>query len=118
LDVLAFPDVSFDDLIALDADLVGVDEDSRRQVEREALYAHYIVRQEKDVEALRRDENHLFPKGFDYSKVQGLSNELKQKLSVIRPATLAQAGRVDGMTPAALALLLARLRRSDKERRA
>ena len=118
LDVLAFPDVSFDDLIALDADLVGVDEDSRRQVEREALYAHYIVRQEKDVEALRRDEDHLFPKDFDYSEVQGLSNELEQKLSVARPATLAQAGRVDGMTPAALALLLARLRRSDKERRA
>ena len=118
LDVLAFPDVSFDDLIALDADLVGVDEDSRRQVEREALYAHYIVRQEKDVEALRRDEDHLLPKDFDYSEVQGLSNELEQKLSVARPATLAQAGRVDGMTPAALALLLARLRRSDKERRA
>jgi len=118
LDILAFPDVRFDDLIALDADLVGVDEDSRRQVEREALYAHYIVRQEKDVEALRRDEDHLLPKDFDYSEVQGLSNELEQKLSVARPATLAQAGRVDGMTPAALALLLARLRRSDKERRA
>jgi len=118
LDILAFPDVRFDDLIALDADLVGVDEDSRRQVEREALYAHYIVRQEKDVEALRRDEDHLLPRDFDYSEVQGLSNELEQKLSVARPATLAQAGRVDGMTPAALALLLARLRRSDKERRA
>ena len=115
LDVLAFPDVKFDDLIALDVNLANVDEDTRRQVERDALYAHYIIRQEKDVEALQRDENHTIPADFDFLAVQGLSNELKQKLSVARPGTLAQAGRLEGMTPAALALILARLRRAQRE---
>ncbi|PCH75425.1 MAG: tRNA uridine-5-carboxymethylaminomethyl(34) synthesis enzyme MnmG [Rhodobacteraceae bacterium] len=118
LDVLAFPDVSFEDLISLAPELEIVDQDSRRQVERDALYAHYIVRQEKDVAALKRDENQKIPIDFNYLEISGLSNELKEKLSTVRPATLAQAGRVEGVTPAALALLLARVRRFTQERRA
>ena len=117
LAVLAFPDVSFEDLIPLDSRLEQVDGDSRRQVERDALYAHYIVRQKKDVEALRRDEMHKIPAEFDYQEIQGLSNELKYKLTLARPGNLSQASRVDGMTPAALALLLSRLRKPNKERR-
>ena len=116
--VLAFPDVTFDDVVALDANLEAVDEDSRRQMEREALYVNYIERQKKDIEALRRDETREIPQGFDYDSIEGLSNELKMKLSGARPGNLAQAARVDGMTPAALALLLARLRRGDEARRA
>ncbi len=118
LAILAFPDVSFEDLIALEPDLDQVDDVSRRQIERDALYAHYIIRQEKDVEALRRDEMHRIPLDFNYLEISGLSNELKQKLSRARPGTLAQAGRVEGMTPAALALLLVRLRRAGRERQA
>ncbi len=118
LDVLAFPDVTFEDLIPLSPELKAVDEESRRQVERDALYAHYIVRQEKDVAALKRDENQRIPLDFNYLGISGLSNELKQKLSTARPATLAQAGRVEGVTPAALALLLARVRRVAREKRA
>lgn len=118
LDILAFPDVSFEDLIALEPDLDQVDDVSRRQIERDALYAHYIIRQEKDVEALRRDEMYRIPLDFNYLEISGLSNELKQKLSRARPGTLAQAGRVEGMTPAALALLLVRLRRAGRERQA
>ncbi|GAA6200700.1 tRNA uridine-5-carboxymethylaminomethyl(34) synthesis enzyme MnmG [Aquicoccus sp. SU-CL01552] len=116
--VLAFPDVTFDDVVGLDADLEGVDDESRRQMEREALYVNYIERQKKDIEALRRDETREIPQGFDYDTIEGLSNELKMKLSGARPGNLAQAARVDGMTPAALALLLARLRRGDEARRA
>lgn len=116
--VLAFPDVSFDELVALDATLESVDDESRRQMEREALYVNYIERQKKDIEALRRDQTREIPEGFDYGAIEGLSNELKLKLTGARPENLAQAARVDGMTPAGLALLLARLRRNSEARRA
>ncbi len=118
MDILAFPNVCFEDLINLEPALNQIDEISRRQVERDAMYVHYIRRQEKDIEGLRRDEMHRIPADFDYSNLQGLSSELKSKLSKARPDNLAQAGRLDGMTPAALALLLARLRRESREKRA
>ncbi len=117
-ELLAFPDVSFEDLILLNQALDQTDDASRRQIERDALYANYIERQRKDVDALRRDENHIIPADFDYEGLVGLSNELKSKLVRIRPENLAQASRVEGMTPAALTLVLARLRRDEKGRRA
>lgn len=117
LGVLAFPDVTFEDILPLDPSLGNVDKETRRQVERDALYANYIARQQKDVEALKRDENHIIPIDFDYGEMDGLSNELKTKLTSARPGNLSQAGRVEGMTPAALALILARLRRSAKVKR-
>lgn len=113
-DVLAFPKVSFEDLIPLDERLDSVDHEIRRQTERDALYANYIARQQKDIEALKKDENQRIPLEFDYSSIDGLSNELKLKLSRSRPANLAQAARVDGMTPAALALLLTKVRKGKK----
>ncbi|GGH29129.1 tRNA uridine 5-carboxymethylaminomethyl modification enzyme [Cribrihabitans marinus] len=116
--VLAFPDIGFEDILPLMPELASVDPEIRRQVERDALYANYIQRQEKDVEALQRDENRLIPSGFDYEALNGLSNELKQKLHAAKPGSLAQAGRIEGMTPAALALILAHLRRQDRVRRA
>lgn len=63
---------------------------------------------------MKRDEDHVIPENFDFAGIDGLSNELKQKLGHARPGNLAQAGRVEGMTPAALALILARLRRQSK----
>jgi len=111
MDVLAFPDVSFEDLMTLVPSLSGVDEDIRRQVERDALYANYIDRQNREIAAMQRDEDLAFPEDFVFFGIEGLSNELQQKLSRARPENLAQAARVDGMTPAALALLLARLRK-------
>lgn len=116
--ILAFPDVSFDDLLRLDEGLAAIDLDTRAQLEREALYANYIQRQDRDVEMLRRDEMQAIPLDFAYDAIDGLSNELRSKLAHVRPATLAQAARIDGMTPAALTLLLARLRQSRKARRA
>ncbi len=111
-DLLAFPDVSFDTLVALDPSLQTIDAETRTQLERDALYANYIERQKRDVEAMERDEAQEIPADFDFGALKGLSNELRQKLTAARPETLAQAGRVEGMTPAALTLILARLRQA------
>ncbi|NSY37400.1 tRNA uridine-5-carboxymethylaminomethyl(34) synthesis enzyme MnmG [Leisingera sp. ANG59] len=111
LDVLAFPDVDFEDVIELMPELDSVTPEIRRQMERDALYANYIARQEREISVMKRDEGHLIPKGFVYGEIDGLSKELQQKLSRACPETLAQAARIDGMTPAALALILARLRK-------
>ncbi|MEK0165115.1 tRNA uridine-5-carboxymethylaminomethyl(34) synthesis enzyme MnmG [Phaeobacter sp. A36a-5a] len=109
-DVLAFPNVVFEDILRLLPELEQCEEPIRRQIERDALYANYILRQKREIEAMKRDEGYLIPADFTYD-FEGLSNELRGKLERSRPETLAQAGRVDGMTPAALALILARLRR-------
>ncbi|AUQ64348.1 tRNA uridine-5-carboxymethylaminomethyl(34) synthesis enzyme MnmG [Phaeobacter inhibens] len=109
-DVLAFPDVAFEDILRLLPELETCEDSIRRQIERDALYANYIIRQKREIEALKRDEGYRIPSDFSYD-FEGLSNELRGKLEKSRPGTLAQAGRVDGMTPAALALILARLRR-------
>lgn len=117
-ELLAFPDINVESLIPLLGDLDGIDDEIRRQVEREALYVHYIERQQKDIDALRRDEHQKIPFDFDYDSISGISGEVKQKLSKLRPSNLAQAGKIDGMTPAALTLVLVRLRRDQKARRA
>jgi tRNA uridine 5-carboxymethylaminomethyl modification enzyme len=109
-DVLGLPDVAFDALLVLEPALSDIEPDTREQLGRDALYAKYVVRQARDVEAMRRDEAEAIPEDFNFAALSGLSNELKQKLLVSRPATLAQAGRVEGMTPAALTLILAKLR--------
>jgi tRNA uridine 5-carboxymethylaminomethyl modification enzyme len=81
-----------------------------RQVTIDARYASYVRRQELDVEALRKDEALAIPHDFDFTDISGLSTEARQKLERHRPATLAQASRIDGVTPAALLLLLAHLK--------
>ncbi len=116
--VLAFPDVDFAKLIELDASLAEIDPNTQSQLEKDALYANYIQRQQRDVEAVKRDEQQVIPDDFSYDVIDGLSNELKLKLNAARPANLSQAARVDGMTPAALTLLLAKLRQAKREKRA
>ncbi|MEO9897281.1 MAG: tRNA uridine-5-carboxymethylaminomethyl(34) synthesis enzyme MnmG [Paracoccaceae bacterium] len=110
--VLAFQEVSFGDLVPFMPALAEVGVVSRRQLENDALYANYLDRQSVDIERVRKDEKLTIPADFNYSGISGLSNELKSKLNTIRPANMAQAGRVEGMTPAALALILAVLRHS------
>ena len=105
-------------LEALIPELSDLDIPTRVQLERDALYAHYILRQERDVEALKRDENQILPPDMSFEDISGLSNELKAKLQQARPANLAQAARIDGMTPAALALVLAKVRQVDRAKRA
>ena len=95
-----------------------VDGEIGRQVERDALYATYLERQRRDIDSLEREESCEIPKGFDFSKLSGLSNELKDKLRRIEPETLGQASRIEGMTPAALTLILAKLRQADRKRSA
>ena len=115
-ELLSFADVSFDDVLAFHPELADIPDDIRAQLKRDALYAQYVARQARDVETLRRDEAHRIPDGFDFDALSGLSNELKQKLKRIRPETLGQAGRVEGMTPAALTLILAKIRQEDRKR--
>ena len=113
-ELLAFADVGFEDLQALRPELSDIRVDIQEQLKRDALYAQYVARQARDVENLRRDEAHAIPADFDYGVLSGLSNELRQKLTAVRPETLGQAGRVEGMTPAALTLILSRLRTDER----
>ncbi len=114
--LLAFPDADLAEFAGISATMDGLSPEMKEQVQIEALYAQYADRQEADVAALRRDEAVEIPPGFDYSNLSGLSNELKVKLSRVQPASLAQASRVDGMTPSALTLILAKLRQKAQRR--
>jgi tRNA uridine 5-carboxymethylaminomethyl modification enzyme len=84
------------------------------QIEIDAKYDVYLSRQTADIAAYRRDESFQLPDDFDYAALPGLSNEIKQKLQAHRPRTIGHASRIDGVTPAALTLLVAHLRRGKK----
>jgi len=86
------------------------------QVEIQAKYAGYIERQQQEIEKNRRHEEMRLPDSLDYRQVSGLSTELQEKLEQQRPATLGQAGRIPGMTPAALSLLRIHLKKRDLQR--
>ncbi|KAG1715206.1 tRNA uridine 5-carboxymethylaminomethyl modification enzyme MnmG [Nymphon striatum] len=94
--VLSFPDVSIADLEPLYPELSFVKEDVREQIARDALYANYLARQQKDVDALRKDEGVVIPRLFSF-EIEGLSNEMRIKLEAARPENLAQAARVEGI---------------------
>lgn len=113
---LSFPDTKFADVMPLDPAFEDVDRDIQTQIERDALYSNYLKRQQSEIEVLQRDESKQIPEDLDYHAIQGLSNEMKIRLSSIRPETLAQAGRIDGVTPAALTLILSRLRKDSQKR--
>jgi tRNA uridine 5-carboxymethylaminomethyl modification enzyme len=110
LDLLKRPELTYQDLVSLKG--VGVDDPQvAEQLEIRAKYAGYIDRQQGEVERLRSSEATSIPADFDYSQVSGLSNELKQKLQTQRPDTIARALRIQGMTPAAISLLLITLKK-------
>jgi tRNA uridine 5-carboxymethylaminomethyl modification enzyme len=115
-DLLSYPDIGFADVARIWPSLAAVDSKIAAQIETDAKYAVYLSRQAADVESYRRDENLILPDDIDYAVLPGLSNEVRHKLQTHRPRTVGQAGRIDGITPAALALLVAHLRR-DKNRR-
>ena len=115
MEVLAFPDVCFGDLQALSDEIKQVESWVGEQLSTEARYAQFLGRQARDVAALEREEGVCIPSDFDFSGVSGLSNELRDKLVRIRPETLGQAGRIEGMTPAALTLLLWAVRRRSEK---
>ncbi len=110
--LLAHEGASFARLAEIWPDLEALDPTIARQLEIEARYAQYSERQEADVLALRRDAAHPLPPGLRFDEISGLSRELQDKLNLARPETLAQAGNIEGMTPAALTLLLIHARRA------
>jgi tRNA uridine 5-carboxymethylaminomethyl modification enzyme len=117
-ELLAYPDVDLARLRALWPEVGRIEAGVAAQLEVDARYAHYVDRQEADVIAFRKDEGVAIPLDLDFAAVAGLSTEVRQKLSALRPVTLAQAVRMEGMTPAALMLLLAHLRKAPARRSA
>ncbi|WP_417770614.1 tRNA uridine-5-carboxymethylaminomethyl(34) synthesis enzyme MnmG [Stappia sp.] len=116
--LLSLPNVSFDHIRLLQPESAELDAEIQEQLVRDAIYANYIERQTREVEALRKDENVEIPQDFDYFAIRGLSTEQPGKLVQQRPGNLAQAAKIDGMTPAALVLILARLRQAAREKSA
>ncbi|MFN4008709.1 MAG: tRNA uridine-5-carboxymethylaminomethyl(34) synthesis enzyme MnmG [Pannonibacter sp.] len=113
-DLLSYPDMTVDQLYPVWPQLADIPVSIAEQVATDALYAVYLDRQAADIAALRRDEALTIPDAFDFSALAGLSNEIKQKLETVRPATIGQASRMDGMTPAALTLLLSQVKRQER----
>ena len=106
-DLLSYNDVDISRLAKVWPELGDIRDDAVEPLEIEANYAVYVARQKADAELVRKDENRLIPDDFVYDDLPGLSNELQHKLSSIRPANIGQAARIEGMTPAAITLLLA-----------
>ena len=115
-DLLSLPDVDFSRLAAIWPDLGGFEPDIVEQLEIDAQYAGYLDRQDADILSFRRDESRALPLDLDYRAVIGLSNEVRQKLEAIRPVTLGQASRIEGVTSAALTLVLAYVKGAKKRR--
>ena len=115
LDLLSLAD--FPTLTRIWPQLAAMTLEIVEQLEIDAQYAGYLDRQDADILAFRRDEQRTLPAGLDYAAVSGLSNEVRQKLERIRPATLGQAARIEGMTPAALTLILAHVKGAKKAAR-
>jgi tRNA uridine 5-carboxymethylaminomethyl modification enzyme len=115
LDLLGMPDVGWMGIRAQWPELASLSPDVVEALEAEALYAGYIQRQDADVAALRREDGLALPASLDYASMPSLSAELRHKLQLVRPATLGQASRMDGMTPAALAVILGHVKRRDRQ---
>ncbi len=115
LDVLAYDGVDFAKLRGVWPELASVTPQVAEQMEIEAGYAGYLDRQEADILAFRKDEDMRLPADLDYRAMGGLSNEAKDKLSSVRPATLGQAARIEGMTPGAITAVLANLKRAARK---
>ncbi|QQR36600.1 tRNA uridine-5-carboxymethylaminomethyl(34) synthesis enzyme MnmG [Devosia oryziradicis] len=112
-DLLSYPDVMPDDAIRLWPEIAAIAPDIIEQLVVDAQYAVYLDRQRDDIDAVRRDEQKPIPEDMDFTAIPGLSMEIRQKLQQFRPQTIAQAQAMDGMTPAAVTLLLAVIRRGE-----
>jgi tRNA uridine 5-carboxymethylaminomethyl modification enzyme len=112
-ELLSYPTLGFSDIARIWPEFSAVSGKIAEQLEIDAKYAVYLERQAVDVAAYRRDEGFELPEDIDYARIPGLSNELSHKLKSIRPRTIGQAGRIDGITPVALTLLVAHVRRKN-----
>lgn len=112
LDLLAYPNIGFSDLLTIFPEFEDLPHYAREALETEALYSGYLERQAREIAAFKRDEGLRLPDQIDYKSIGGISNEVREKLETARPATLGQAGRIEGVTPGALTALLAHLKRA------
>ena len=116
-ELLSYPNIDLSDVARIWPELAQFEPAIAQQLEIDAKYAVYLDRQAADVAAYRRDESLVLPADLDYDAISGLSNETRQRLGAARPRTLGQAGRIDGITPAALMLMAAHLRRGGLAKR-
>ena len=112
-DLLRRPELEYNDVASLSGEPYVATEHAAEQVATQIKYAGYIDRQAQDIAKLHRQESVVIPVDIDFAKVRGLSNEIQQKLTSARPSTIARAGRISGVTPAALSLLLVYIKRKD-----
>jgi len=110
--LLSYPTIGWDDLAGAWTDLASVSPQVRERLETDATYAVYLDRQKADIAAYRRDESVVLDEALDFRGLPGLSNEIKAKLDLVRPKTLGQAARIEGITPAALTLLAAHAKKA------
>jgi tRNA uridine 5-carboxymethylaminomethyl modification enzyme len=116
-ELLSYPDIGIADVARIWPRFGALSPKIAEQLEIDAKYAVYLSRQTADVESYRRDESVVLPEDIDYATLPGLSNEVRNKLQMHKPRTVGHAGRLDGITPAALTLLVAHLRRRRKTNR-
>jgi tRNA uridine 5-carboxymethylaminomethyl modification enzyme len=109
--ILSYPHVGWDRLARVWPELAAVPRATAERLETDATYAVYLDRQAADIAAFRRDEAVVLDRSLDFRAVPGLSSELRAKLEAVRPGTLGQAARIEGMTPAAITVLAAHARR-------
>ena len=115
-ELLSFPSIGIADLARIWPRLRDFPPKIVEQLEIDAKYDVYLSRQAADIAAFRRDESLELPDDIDYAGVRGLSNEARQKLASVRPRTVGQAGRIDGLTPAALTLLVGHVRKGRRRK--
>ena len=113
--ILSREGVTFDNIRSIWPELPNASRDEEEQLEISAHYSGYLEKQEADIIAFRKDENLLIPENIDYDKLSGLSNEVKSKFRLIKPKTLGQALRIDGITPAAVYILLSHVKRGHQK---
>ena len=117
--LLSFPGINFDDLDRVwpeidtgNSDFTAINPETKNQVAINALYSSYLKRQESDLQVFQKDAHMKIPLDLEYNKVQSLSNEVRQKLSEIRPTTIASALRIQGITPASMMALMVYIKNS------
>jgi tRNA uridine 5-carboxymethylaminomethyl modification enzyme len=114
-EILSRKGVTFNKLRSIWSKIPKASKDEEEQIEISAHYSGYLEKQEADIIAFRKDENLIIPNDIDYTKLSGLSNEVKSKFKLIRPKTLGQALRIDGITPAAVYILLSHVKKERKK---
>ncbi|MEX2033994.1 MAG: tRNA uridine-5-carboxymethylaminomethyl(34) synthesis enzyme MnmG, partial [Xanthobacteraceae bacterium] len=115
-ELLSYPTLGISEIARIWPQFASLDGKIAEQLEIDAKYAVYLDRQTADIAAYRRDESFELPEQLDYAALPGLSHEVRQKLQALRPRTIGQAGRIDGVTPVALTLLVAHVRRAGRGR--